>query len=203
MRPSRPSAYLSGVGLVSRNKAAVSLATGRAKLPRLVNQALLISSEHFPTEPGHKVGRDRDAAIAALRDEGGCGGVVAGQQPELRAKQRPQAKHPAEIPGRILQPNEARQLGKPRDRLVGKADDGTGRHIIKNDGQASRAGNRAEVRMKPGLSRLVVVGHDRQDGVRASRLGVAGQVRSHAQSNSSRLRRSPARGQLRRRPRSG
>ena len=76
----------------------------------------------------------------------------------------------------ISQSGELLGFRQPRKRIVRQLANGSRRNIVQNNGQAGRVGDRPKVLVNAALHRLVVIRHDRKDGVCARRLGAPCQL---------------------------
>ena len=83
---------------------------------------------------------------------------------------------PADVAGRVLDPDDARQLGELAHRRRRHVDDRAAGDVVDDDRQLDRVVERPVVVVEPALARLVVVGGDDERRVGADALGVAHQA---------------------------
>ena len=131
---------------------------------------------HAAAQSGHHVRRHRDAAVAALGDEGESGAVIAGDQAEIRADKRAEPRQARHVAGRILEPDNPQIFSQACDRFVGETTGGARRDVVQDQRQPARISDCPEVRLHAGLHRLIVVGHDRQDRIGTGGFGVLGKL---------------------------
>ena len=143
---------------------------------RPVQLSLPASEKHASAQAGRDIGGDGDAAIAALRNEGEGGCVVAGKQPELGANERPQPRKACDIACCIFQSDDLRELAEAGDRFVGQTAGRPRWNVVKDDRQAGRLRDGAEMGVQAILDGFIVVGHDGENGIGASGLRIFRQL---------------------------
>ena len=139
------------------------------RLAVIPGQAGLLHVRHHPRR---HVRGDRDHAHAALRVEPVRRGVLARDLHELLAAGDPLVAHAGQVAGRVLHPDDPRQLGQLAHRLGRHVDHRPPRNVVDDDRQLAAIVQRGEMRDQAPLGWLVVVGRHHQRGIGAHLLGV-------------------------------
>src|SRR6266850_1464008 len=119
------------------------------------------------------VRRHRDDAAAAHRHRGHRQRVVAAEQDELARGRREDLAHLDDVAGGFLHADDVGDCREPDDRRDVDVDARAPRHVVDDDRQPRRVGNRLVMLVEAFRRRLVVVRRDREDAVGADLLDVA------------------------------
>ena len=138
--------------------------------------ALLPCRVEFRAQPRRDVGRDRDAAMAAMRHVAEDGCILARQLIEVLAHRRALLRHPHHAGGRILHAGDVLQFEQPRHGVDRHVDHRTAGDVVDDDRNPDRVVDRLEVLVHAFLGRLVVIGRHHQHGIRACLLRVLGEL---------------------------
>ena len=191
MRPRTDAAYFTGDGLVSTNRRIVERHEAILHFHRGRIIALEAGILELGAEARRRVGRDRDAAVAAMSHEAERGGVLAGKLEEVGTHGPALLADPGDVGRRVLHADNVRKLIEPRHGIDRHVDHRAGRNIIDEDRDADRIVDRLEMRVHACLGRLVVIGRDDQDRVRPHLLGMPARTQSPRRYCSTRRPQSP------------
>ncbi len=168
-RPRRCTAHLTGIGFASTNSAWCSGIRRSFMRACLVVPARERGGAHLVHGARRDVGGHRNHAARADAHQLRGRRVVAAQQHEIRARllqDRLAARH---VASGLLDAGDARMVRQPHDRVGLHVARRAARHVVEDDRNAHRVGDRREVAIQAFLGGLVVVRRDDQQRVGARR----------------------------------
>ena len=172
-RPSRLSAYFAPLTPGSAKIAACSGVRRSWIFSAWRPVALERRLHQFRAEAGRDIRGHRNAAVPAGGHRRERRHVFARKLDKVRAHRVPLARHAADVAGRVLDADDVGQFGKPLHRVDRHVDDASRGNVVDDDRNSDRVVDGLEVLVEAFLRRLVVIGRDDQNGVRAALLGVA------------------------------
>ncbi len=122
------------------------------------------------------VGSHGNIAVAAQQHQRDCGGVVATVNAEMGRGRFDQVRGTVDVARCFLHAHDARHLGAAQDRLIGHIRNRATRHVIQDHRQIDGLGDFGEMAVDAFLSRLVVIRHNLQRGIRANLPGLLRQL---------------------------
>ncbi|MPL67290.1 hypothetical protein SDC9_12981 [bioreactor metagenome] len=131
---------------------------------------------HLGAELRRDVRGDRDAADAAHGVEAERRRILARELDEIGPAGQALLRHAAEVAGRVLDADDARQFRQLAHGLGRHVDDRPARDVVDDDRQRRGIVHRGEMRHHAALRRLVVIGRHHERGIGAGGLGVADQL---------------------------
>ena len=142
-----------------------------------------VAGERGPAQLGHQlrrdVGGDGDHAVASHQHQRQPRDVVAAVDREVAprrgAERLDELAAAAHVRRRVLDADDARNLGEAQDRVVREIGDRATGHVVEQERQVDLFGDRTEVAIEAFLRRLVVIRNDRERAVRAGFLRVRGE----------------------------